>query len=156
MNWKLVLGGGLAWFVASWGASMATGPLIHEGVLAEAYQATGGFWRPELMQEPPDMSALMPRWILSGLIGAFITAFVYGWVRPALHGEGWLRGLKFGFIVFLLSGTFMLGWSGIFNLPDRIWTWWAAESIVYFLIGGAAMGWAAGKLAPETARMPNQ
>jgi hypothetical protein len=152
MNGKLIILGGLAWFAATWVVSMATGPLIHEGVLAADYVATAAFWRPELTQTPPDMAALMPRWIGAGLVGAFITAFVYAWIRPALFGPGWLRGLKFGLIVFLLSTCFMLGWSGIFGLPDRIWFWWWVESIFYFLAGGAALGFVAGKVAPLRAR----
>ena len=152
LNWKLILGGGLAWFVATWLVSFATGPLIHDGVLKASYEATAAFWRPELMQDPPDMAALMPRWITAGLIGSFLTAMVYGWVRPALTGAGWMRGLKFAVIVFILGLVLILGWSGVFNLPNRIWTWWTFESVIYLAAGGAALGWAAEKLAPSTAR----
>jgi hypothetical protein len=150
LNWKLILGGGLAWFVATWLVSFATGPLIHDGVLKETYQATASFWRPELMEEPPNMAALLPRWITAGLIGSFLTALVYGWVRPALTGAGWMRGIKFGVIVFILFLVATLGWSGVFNLPDKVWGWWTLESIIYLLAGGAALGWAAEKLAPLT------
>ena len=147
-NWKLILGGGLTWFVATWLVSFVTGPLIHQNVLMDTYQATPGFWRPELMQDPPDMAALMPRWIFTGLIAAFLTALVYSWVRPALTGAGWMRGLKYGVIVLLLLVAYVLNYSGVFNLPDRIWTWWVIESAVVLLAGGAALGWVAEKLAP--------
>lgn len=148
MNWKLILGGGLVWFVATFLVSFLNGSVIHEGILKETYMATSAFWRPELMQEPPDMAALMPRWITTGLIGSFLTALVYGWVRPALTGAGWLRGVKFGVIVLILTICLMLGWSGVFNLPDKVWTWWAIDAVIYLLIGGAALGWVAEKLAP--------
>jgi hypothetical protein len=152
MNWKLIVFGGLAWFVATWAVSMLTGPLIHNGVLLDDYQATATFWRPELMTVPPDMAALMPRWIAAGLVASLVTALVYGWVRPALTGAGWLRGVKFGVVVLLLAATLMLGWSGVFNLPDAIWVWWWGESVVYLLVGGAALGWVAEKVAPLRTR----
>jgi hypothetical protein len=148
LNWKLILGGGLAWFVATFVVSFATGPLIHDGVLKEAYQATASVWRPELMQEPPDMAALMPRWITTGVIASLLTAVAYGWVRPGLTGPGWMRGVKFGVIMLLISVGLMLGWSGVFNLPKQIWIWWTIESLIYLPIGGAALGWVAEKLAP--------
>ncbi len=148
MNWKLVLGGGLTWFVATFLVSFLNGSVIHEGILQETYRATASFWRPELLQEPPDMAALMPRWIVTGLISAFLMALVYSWVRPALTGAGWLRGVKFGVIVLILTITVVIGFSGVFNLPDKLWTWWTIDALIYLPIGGAALGWVAEKLAP--------
>ena len=60
-NIKVILLGGLAMYVAEFLLSMATGGVIHEGILTELYQANASFWRPELNQQPPDMAALMPR-----------------------------------------------------------------------------------------------
>ena len=148
MNLKVVLLGGLAFYVALFLVSFLTGFVVHENILHEAYQGTTPFWRPELNQDPPDMAALMPLWIGCGLIGAFIAAYVYHWVRPALSGSGWQRGVKFGVIAVLFHGIYILNWSGVFNLPNKIWTWWWLESIVYLLVGGAALGWAAQKIAP--------
>ena len=48
MNWKVIILGGLAYFIATFVIGMATGPIIHEGVLEELYNATAVFWRPEL------------------------------------------------------------------------------------------------------------
>ena len=146
MNWKLVLIGGLAFYLASWLVSPITMPLIHEGVLAKDYESTVVFWRPELITQ--NITALLPRWIVTGLIGAFITAGIYGWIRSALVGAGWLRGLKFGAALSLLSLTFMLAWSGVFNLPDRMWAWWAVDSTTMLLVASTALGWIAEKVAP--------
>jgi len=88
MNWKLVVAGGLAWYAVTFAVSLGTGPLIHNGVLADDYVATAVFWRPELMETPPNMAALMPRWVATGITAAFITSFTYGWVRPALSAPG--------------------------------------------------------------------
>ncbi|MCH9025734.1 MAG: hypothetical protein IIA05_01290 [Proteobacteria bacterium] len=126
---------------------MISGPLIHEGVLDELYKAHAQFWRPELNQEPPDLAALMPRWIATGLIGSFLIAGVYGVVRSSFDGAGWLKGLKYGLVLFLISISLALGWSGVFNLPDELWVWWTLESLFYFLVGGMALGWFADKYA---------
>jgi hypothetical protein len=114
----------------------------------ETYRAHPEFWRPELNQDPPDMAALMPLWITCGLIASFIAAFIYDWVRPAFSGAGWQRGLKFGVIIILFHAFFALNWSGVFNLPNKVWLWWWLESIIYFLAGTAALGWIVQKLSP--------
>ena len=149
MNWKLIFVGGIVLDAAQWVVAMITAPLIHEGVLNELYQLNAQFWRPELNQDPPDMAALMPRWITTGLIGAFITAGVYGVIHKSFAGDGWIKGAKFGLVLALLSATVSLGFSGVFNLPDAIWGWWALDSLFYYLAGGMALGWFAGRYAAD-------
>jgi hypothetical protein len=155
MNWKLILIGGIVFFVAQFVVGMVSGPIIHEGVLDAAYRATASFWRPELMQDPPDMAALMPRWIAAGLLGAFVLAGIYGAIRHAFSGAGYLRGAKYGFVLFLVTATMMIGWSGVFNLPNQIWLWWMAESLVSLIVAGAALGWVAEKFAPGPHAIPD-
>jgi hypothetical protein len=148
-NVKVIALGGLAYYVAQFVVSMVTGPFIHEGVLNELYMANASFWRPELNQQPPDMAALMPRWIATGLIASFILTAIYDNIRSALDGAAWLKGMKYGVILFLFSLCMSAGWSGVFNLPEAIWAWWNAEALVYYLVGGAVLGWVTAKLAPE-------
>lgn len=148
MNMKIIVAGGLAMYVAQFIVAMGTGPLIHEGVLVEAYMANASYWRPELNQDPPDMAALLPLWITTGIIGSLVIAAIYDVVRGSLGNAGWASGLKFGFVIWLVQLVTMAGWSGVFNLPYEIWGWWAAEGLVYMLVGGAALGFVAGKLAP--------
>ena len=155
MNWKLILIGGIVFFVAQFLVGMVTGMVIHEGVLAEAYRATASFWRPELNQDPPDMTALLPRWIAAGLLGAFVLAGIYGAIRHAFDGAGYMRGAKYGFVLFLVTATMMIGWSGVFNLPNQIWLWWMVESLVSFIVAGAALGWVAEKLVPVPRATPD-
>jgi len=143
MNTKLIVLGGLAFYVMTWVVSVVTGPLIHQGVLAQAYVETAAFWRPELMQVPPDMAALMPRWIVTGLIHSFVVAGLYGYFRPALAGTGFLCGAKFGIVLWLFAAALMGTWTGIFNLPDRIWFWWMGEFAVSMAICGGVLGWVA-------------
>lgn len=151
MNAKIIFAGGLAMYVTQFVIAMATGPLIHEGVLVDAYMATAGFWRPELMADPPDMAALLPLWITTGIVGALVIAGIYGVVRSAFAGAGWLRGAKFGFTVWLVQLVSMAGWSGVFNLPYEIWGWWAAEGAAYMIVGGIVLGLVAEKLSPQPA-----
>ncbi|MBA3565178.1 MAG: hypothetical protein H0W33_14475 [Gammaproteobacteria bacterium] len=89
----------------------------------------------------------MPYWLTTGLISAFILAGVYGWLRPALAGTGWMHGAKFGLVLFLVSATFALGYSGVFNLPGQLWITWTLEGLLYFVVAGAALGWVAEKVA---------
>jgi hypothetical protein len=148
-NIKVIVVGGLAMYAAQFLLGILTGPLIHEGVLTEAYQANASFWRPELNQQPPDMAALMPRWIATGLIGAFILAGIFDNIRGGLAGSALVRGLKYGVILFLVNLVISAGWSGVFNLPEEIWIWWNAEALLYYVVGGAVLGWVTGKLAPQ-------
>lgn len=151
MNIKIALIGGLAMYVAQFVVSFGTGPLIHQGVLLAAYQAHSGFWRPELNQVPPDMVALLPLWISVGIVGALVLAGIYSVLRGAFTGGGWVSGAKFGLTVWLVQLVTMAGWSGVFNLPYRIWGWWAAEGLLYMVVGGAVLGLVADKVAPRTA-----
>jgi len=148
-NIKVIILGGLAMYVTQWAISMVSGAVIHEGILTELYIANSSFWRPELNQQPPDMATLMPRWIATGLISTFILTGVYDNIRSALDGSGMVKGIKYGFILFLFSACFSAGWSGVFNLPEMIWVWWNVEALVIYLVGGAALGLAVAKLAPE-------
>jgi len=148
MNWKLIIGGGLAYYIAAFVVSFASGALIHEGVLDAAYTATSNFWRPELRQDPPDMAALMPMWITIGLITSFVLAGIYGVFRKALSGPAWQRGLKFGVTAWLLHASALAGWSGVFNLPYKIWIWWGIDALIFTIVGSLVLGIVAEKLTP--------
>ena len=149
MNWKLIILGGLAFYVVMFIISFPSGMVIHEGILDAPYRATTEFWRPELTEDPPDMAALMPRWITTGLLTTFVFAAVYGWIRGGLSGAPWQKGMKFGLMLSVIGCCFMAGWSGVFNLPEKIWMWWGIEQFFYYLPGGAVLGWLGEKLAPE-------
>ncbi|MFQ5528517.1 MAG: hypothetical protein ACE5GX_19965 [Thermoanaerobaculia bacterium] len=151
MNWKLIVLGGLAFYVTMFVIAMATGPLLHEGILDPLYMENSSFWRPELNQDPPDMASLMPRWITVGLLMAFVQVALYGWIRGGFSGAPWQKGMKYGLLLSILGCGFMAGFSGIFNLPEKLWLWWGAEQFFYYLPGGAVLGWLGGKLAPEGA-----
>jgi hypothetical protein len=148
MNFKVIFIGGVVYYAALWIVSMATGHLVHEVLLDQIYRDHEGFWRPELNMDPPDMGALMPRWIATGLLGAFVISGIYDKLRGAYAGSPAVRGLKFGFTVALLQATIAMGWSGIFNLPDSLWLWWTLDSLAYYALGGAVLGWITEKLSP--------
>lgn len=150
MRWKLVIFGGLAFFAVAFLVSYGTGQIIHQGVLVSTYQETSEFWRPELRADPPDMAALMPMWISRSLLTSLIVAFVYSTCRAAWKGPGWRKGLQGGFYLGLFSICFgLLGWAGVFNLPDKIWAWWSLDVFLCYLPAGAVLGWLGEKLDPE-------
>ena len=150
MNWKIVFVGGLVYYVTMFVVSLGTGYFIHapEGVLFETYRATASFWRPELNADPPDMAALMPMWVATGLIGSFLGAGVYSVIRSSLTGAAWQRGMKFGVIAIVFAFINMLGYWGVFNLPNNIWQWWFIDMVILQLIAGTVLGLVAQKLAP--------
>jgi hypothetical protein len=145
INLKNIVVGGVLFYVVQFAIGLAMGPLIHEGVLDSYYMANAAFWRPELMQDPPDMAALMPRWIGVGLAMALLMAAIYDNIRSAFSGSGVVKGIKYGVMLGLISAAMMAGWSGVLNLPDAIWFWWAVEGFAYFIAGGAVLGWFIGK-----------
>lgn len=148
-NPKVILLGGLGFYLGQFALSLVTGPLLHEGVLKATYMAHSTFWRPELNQQPPDMAALMPRWITVGLIMAFVLAAIFDNIRPAFRGSGWLQGAKYGVVLFLIGACMSAGWSGIFNLPDSLWVWWNLEALGYYVVGGTILGWVTAKFSSE-------
>jgi len=154
MDWKIVFIGGAVYYVALFMLSTAVGIVIHDpqsGILADAYAATLSFWRPELFQDKPDPGLLLKMWIPSGLLGAFLAAGIYSVVRSSLVGAAWMRGLKFGVISALFAMIGVLGYRGVFNLPDQIWAWWTVGAVVMYLPAGIVLGWIAQKLAPAGA-----
>lgn len=148
MSWKLVIVGGLVfWVVTNIVGMFGTGLVIHERILDPIYRAHESFWLPELRQDPPDMAALLPQWLAMSLLASLVYAGVYSVVRGCFKGPGWKQGLKFGFCLALIAIVFYLSLSGIFDLPLKMWIWWGVDALVLFLLGGAAMGWAGAKFA---------
>jgi len=148
MSWKLVIVGGLVfWVVTTVVGMFGTGLVIHERILDPIYQANESFWLPELREDPPDMAALMPQWLGMGLLSSLVFAGIYSVVRGSFSGPGWKQGLKFGFCLALIAIVFYLSMSGIFDLPLTMWIWWGVDALILFLLGGAAMGWAGARLA---------
>jgi hypothetical protein len=153
VNWKIVFIGGVAYYVTMFIVSFGTGYFIHspDGILFETYKATASFWRPELNADPPDMGALMPMWVATGLVSAFIGAGIYSVIRSSFAGPAWQRGLKFGVIAALFALTNAIGYRGVLNLPDNIWQWWLIDAAILHLVGGMVLGIVAEKLAPVRA-----
>ena len=148
MNWKLIIIGGLVfWVVTNILAFGVMGPIIHGSILDPTYQAHESFWVEPLRQDPPDMVTMMPRWILVSLISSLVVAGIYSCVAPAFQGPGWKRGMTWGLCLGIFSFISLIGYSGIIALPIDLWVWWGIDGMVLFLIGGAAMGWAGERFA---------
>ena len=146
MNVKCILIGAIVFFIVTNVLGMfVSGPVIHEGLLAADYEANSGYWRPELAQDPPDTAALMPMWLINGFIVSLIVAILYCCYRRCLSGAEWRRGMIFCLSLAIFACAMFLAWSGIFNLPGKIWIWWGIDSLVIYAIAGIVMGWAVGK-----------
>ena len=52
-------------------------------------------------------------------------------------------GVDLGLLLSIFAAALMGTWTGIFNLPDRIWFWWIGETVVSFAICGGVLGWVA-------------
>lgn len=148
-NVKLIILGGLVYYAAQFIVSMISGQVIHESILDPVYRAVPEFWRPELNQDPPDMTSLMPMWIITGLIGAFVGVFIWDNIRAALGGSGAVAGIKFGFLMALFYASICMGFNGVFNVPETIWLWWSIEGFIIFMAGGAVLGWVTPKIVKE-------
>ncbi len=149
LEWKVIIGGGVLMYIAQFIVSFATGAFIHEGVLDPLYRATTEFWRPELNQDPPDIAALMPRWISTGVLISLVYAGIYDNIRTAFNGSGYIKGLKFGLMIAVIYALFCAAFSGVFNLPDAIWGWWALEGFIIYPLGGLVLGWFAEKFGSD-------
>jgi hypothetical protein len=149
LDWKIIIGGGILMYIAQFVGSFITGAFIHQGVLEPLYDATAQFWRPELNQDPPDIAALIPRWIGVGILTAFIHAAIYDNIRSAFDGSGLIRGLKFGLMMAVIFAMFGAAFSGVFNLPDAIWGWWALEGFLIYPLGGLVLGWFVAKYGSD-------
>lgn len=148
MNRKLVLVGGIVfWLVTNVLGMFVTGPIIHDGILDATYQAHEEFWRPELRQDPPDVAALLPHWLLISFATSVVIAGLYGCVRGSFGGPGWRRGMMWGLCLGIFAACSYVGMSGIFDLPMSLWIWWGVDALILFALGGAAMGWAGERFA---------
>ena len=148
MNWKIILIGGLVFFIVMFVGGFITGFFIHSLILDDAYAATSSFWRPELNADPPDMAGLMPEWILNGIVSGFVAAAIYGFVRPAFSGAAWRKGLSFGLLLAAFVASYHLSLSGYFNLPGRLWGWWSIDALIRYSLSGIALAVITDKLAP--------
>lgn len=147
MNWKVVVIGTIVFYVVMFVLGFVTGPLIHQGVLKADYQTYANFWRPELRSDPPDMAALMPTWIATGLVWSLTVVIVFVIVRPCIKGTGWKRGIYFGLLIWLLTSGLYVAYWGLFDLPAKIWMWWSIDGLIGMVIGGAVLGIVTDKLS---------
>jgi len=149
MKWKLILFGGVTWWLVKFIVGIATVTVIHMGIMRETYLQIPHFFRPELMQDPPDETTLMGYWIITGLLAGLLSAALYGWVQSAFKGSGWRRGLQFGLLMTLAQGAIFLVYSGVLNLPPKVYAGWMVDDLILNCIGGAAMGLVVAKFAAD-------
>jgi hypothetical protein len=146
MNWKLIIVGAIVfWLVSNILGMAVTGPLIHEKILDAEYKANLSFWLPELREDPPDMGALLPKWLLNSFLISLVVAGIYSCVHDAFSGSGLKKGFIWGLSMGIFSWALMNSYAGVFDLPSKIWLWWGIDGMIMFTISGAVMGWAGEK-----------
>jgi len=152
VNIKLVLLGGIAYFLIAQIIGAISGPLVHGpgGALEATYQMYSAMWRPELNATPPDLMALMPLWLTTAAINSLIVAAVFDLIRPSLPGGAVAQGLRFGITVGLIMvGLFGL-YFGIFALPAKVWIFWGVEGLLTYSVGGIGIAAVGNKFAPAS------
>ena len=144
MNWKAVVVGAIVfWLVTNVVGMGVTGYFIHNQILDPIYRANEYFWLPALSQAPPDMGALMPRWLLTSLLASLVVAGIYVCIHNSFEGGGARKGMMWGLCLALIGTSTYMAMSGVFNLPLKMWVWWSIDAFILYLLGGAALGWAA-------------
>ena len=150
MNWRLIIIGGLVfWVVTNIVGFGVTGLIIHGAILDPIYRANESLWIEPLRQDPPDMAAVMPRWIMVSLISSLVVAGLYSCLRKAFEGPGWKCGMIWGLYLAIFSFVTLLGYAGVIALPMTIVIWWSVDGLILFVLGGAAMGWAGERFAGD-------
>src|SRR3989344_2420666 len=80
--------------------------------------------------------------MIFGTITALLYAYVYITIRGSIKdGSPWMRGLKFGWLLFLVAGLpmFLMNYL-IIAIPFGLNIGWLASSFLSYLIGGTAIG----------------
>ncbi len=150
MNMRLVMVSTLAFWIVSNIIGMAvTGPIIHQKILDPEYRANESFWLPELRQDPPDMGALMPRWLLNSFLSSLVVGGIYSYVRNSFPAPGFKQGFYWGLSLAVFTVVTTNAWSGIFDLPSTLWIWWCVDAMIVFPVAGIAMGWAGSKFGGD-------
>ena len=148
MNWKLIIVGGLAfWLVTNIVGFGVTGPIIHAGILGPMHKAHESLWIEPLRQDPPDMAAVMPRWLVTSLISSLVVAGLYSCLRKAFEGPGWRCGMTWGLYLAIFSFVTLMSHSAVIALPMTIVIWWGVDGLIRFVLGGAAIGWVGERFA---------
>jgi hypothetical protein len=90
---------------------------------------------------PPPAEFYFYSWLF-GLIGALLFVLVYEILKSGMPGDKpWRKGMTYGFLVFLV-GTIpgYLAMVLLINLPCGLIYYWAVESLLVLLTGGAVVG----------------
>ena len=98
----------------------------------------------------PDMGPPPLTFFVISVLVSFALALAYAavfWiVRPGIPGEGIMRGLSYGLILYFMSGVpSLLGMFLLINLPEKFFIAGTVSSLVNFLIGGIIIVWSVEK-----------
>ena len=80
-------------------------------------------------------------------VSSLVVAGIYSCVHTTFSGPGWRKGLTWGLCLGLLTFMTYMSFSGLFDLPMKMWVWWGVDALILFILGGAALGWAGQRFA---------
>jgi hypothetical protein len=94
----------------------------------------------------PPPAAFFAMSVLVSFALAIIYAAVFWIVRPGIPGEGIMRGLSYGLILFFISGVpSLLGMFLLINLPAKFFIAGTVSALASSLLGGIIIAWSVEK-----------
>lgn len=117
-------------FVVVFIIMQATGYLVHEVWLADAYEALASVFRPEA-----EMFDMM--WMMT--VGGVVTLFLFCYIfTKGREGAGAMQGAKYGTLIGLLMSTPMaINQYVVYPLPANLAAIWFITSLASFIVAGA-------------------
>ena len=130
MNYARVLAAGVAAFVVS----MGLGFFVNEVLLAEVYLANAAALRTE-----EAMAGTLPVGFVFLLVG--FLAFAYAYAKGYEGGTGWLEGIRFGLVTWVIVTGFGLIWQWVlYPINTTMATAIIVDSAIELVIYGAIVG----------------
>lgn len=119
--------------------------MIEAGIYMDYYidPAYFGLWSKLMM---PSAGAPPAEFFITGMIFGTIAGLLYSYVYLTIKGSimdanPWMRGLKFGWLLFLVAGLPMfLTTYLIMAIPFQLNFGWLWSGLLSYLLGGAAIG----------------
>jgi len=106
--------------------------IIHSIILADAYRATAGVWRPYEMM-------MHKMWVLyvSNLVVAFFISFIFS---KGYEGKGIMEGVRYGFYIgVMLSMGMAWGTYVMISVPWHLSIQWFIYGVIEYTLSGIAL-----------------
>jgi hypothetical protein len=115
--------------------------VIHGVILADAYRATQGVWRPDMMEK---------MWIfyIVNLVVAFFVSFIFS---KGYEGKGIMEGVRYGFYIgVMLSMGMAWGTYAMISIPWQLSIHWFMYGVIEYILIGIALALIFGKKSVQS------